>query len=125
MFRAHIANTVPKFGQLRHLDVKTHEKSQRHEEKREGKERINLTDNLVDRQHRGKNIINKDYDYPHSEIAPKAFQNLGGTVNEHRTNENEQQDRENEHDGLCRIAEILTHKLGQAHSVVADRKHSA
>ena len=59
MFRAHIANTVPKFRQLRHLDVKTHEKSQRHEEKREGKERINLTDNLVDRQHRGKNIINK------------------------------------------------------------------
>ena len=60
------------------MDEKPYHQGASHEEQREGKERIDLADNLVDRQHRGDDVIDKDNSHPHHRTASHRVEDLGG-----------------------------------------------
>ena len=128
----------PNLGQVRHLHKQHHHQRCCHKEQREGKERIYLADNLVDRQHRGNDIVNEDDQRPphilhlhhallgcHCVGACHIAQNLGGTVDEHHAHHDEQEDREHQHDTLGGITQIVTYNLRLVGTAMTHREHSA
>ena len=61
----HIVEVRPQLRQMRHLDEQHNHQRCSHEKQREGKQRIYLTDDLVDGQHSGNDIVDEDDAYPH------------------------------------------------------------
>ena len=53
-------NTFIQFGQLRPLDEEHSHQRHSHKQHGDGKQRIDFTDNLVDRQHRGNDVVDED-----------------------------------------------------------------
>ncbi len=58
------------------MQEQPHHQRTSHEQQREGEQRIHLTDDLVDRQHRGDDIIHEDDAHPHQRISTDGMQDL-------------------------------------------------
>ena len=66
----------PEFRQRRPIQEEPYHQSTCHKQQREGEQRIDLTDDLVNRQHRGDDIIAKDDRHPHQGITTDGMQDL-------------------------------------------------
>ena len=87
------AETIPHFGQFGILHIKHHEDAHRHKEQGNGKERINLTDNLIDGHQGRQYIIKEDDDNPEIGVHPVGSHTgnqLGRATHEDRSHENHQ-----------------------------------
>ena len=120
-----VGKSVPNFGNGRHLDEETNHERHCHEKQREGEERIYLPNNLVNRKHRGEDVVGKDDGKPHRHVAAEFFQEKGGAIHEDRADHDEQQHGEDEHETARLPAQIFSNQLGQTHAAVAQRKHGA
>ena len=102
--KAHISEVGPQLGQRRPLHEERHHQRSSHEQQRKGKERVDLADNLVDRQHRGDDIVTENNTYPHHRRTTDVVQYLGRRVDKHRSYHHQQQYREHKHDVSCGLA---------------------
>ena len=59
-----LRKVAPQFRNNGLLDEESHQECQCHKDEREGKERIYLANDLVDRQHRGNDVIGEDHNNP-------------------------------------------------------------
>ena len=95
-----------------------------HEQQREGKQRIHLADDLIDRQHRGDDIVEEDNSHPHHRVATNGVQDLCRRIHEHRSHHDQQEHREHEHHALGGVAQIAANQIRQTGSVVAHGEHT-
>ena len=121
---AHIIEVSPNLRNRRPMQEQPHHQRACHKQQREGEQRINLTDNLVDRQHRSDDIVTEDDKHPHHRLAAQLMQNHSRRIHEHRTHHDEQQHGEYQHHALRGLAQILTNHLWQSCTVMAHRKHA-
>lgn len=115
---------VPKLWDGRHLDNQTYHQSCSHEEKRDGKKRINLAYYLVDRQQGGDDVIDEDGDDPEHLGTTYRLEDNGRTVDEDNAHHHQQQHREDKHHLAGGAAQILAHQFGKTCSAMADTEHS-
>ena len=121
---------APQLRQGWPLDEQSDHQRTCHEKQREGKERIYLSDNLVDRQKRSDDVVDEDEDNPEHLTSHKrariadAIQNNGRTIYKHGTHHHQQQYREHEHHLLGVAAQILAHQLRQSGTIMADTEHT-
>ena len=120
----HIAESVPHLREHGPLDEQHGHQRHRHEEQREGEERIDLADNLVDRQHRGDDVIDEDQDDPHQFAAPDIDQYLCRTIDEDRADHDEQEHDEDEEYLGSEASQKLLHECGQVTSAMAHGEHA-
>ena len=66
--RMGILQSVPQFGQRRVVYIEHHQDTHRHEDKGHGEKRVNLADNLVDRQQGSQDVIDEDDDNPKGDV---------------------------------------------------------
>ena len=109
---------------MRPVDIEHNHQGSCHEQQGQGEKRIYLTDNLVDRQHGGNNVVGKDDDHPHQDIASQGMENLCRRIDKHSTHHDEQQDREDQRHALSGIAQIPTDQFRQAGPIVSHGQHA-
>ena len=93
----HVIEVRPQLGHRRPVQEEPYHQCCRHEQQREGEERIDFADNLVDGQHRRYDIVAEDDDGPHHGIAAHRVQNLGRAVDKHRSHHDQQKHGEHQH----------------------------
>ena len=96
----------------------------RHKQQRESEQRIHLTDDLIDRQHRRDDIIAENDNHPHDGLTTHAMQDLGRRIHKHRTYHHQQQYGEHEHHALGGLAQIAADELRQSGSPMTHREHT-
>ena len=121
----HVVAVRPQFGQRGPVEEEPHHQRPSHEQQRQGEQRIDLADDLVDGQHRGDEVIAEDDDDPHHGVAADGMENQGGAIDEHRSHQDEQQHRDHQHHVLRGRAQIVADHLGQSRAVVAHGEHAA
>ena len=119
------SEAIPHFRQIRILHIKHHQDTHRHKEQGNGKERINLTDNLVHRHQGCQYIIQEDNDNPEISIHP--FRSHTGnkfrrSTYEHGTYKNHQNHSENGHHLLGPHPQITTNQFRQTFTSMANRQ---
>ena len=124
--RAHVVQPVPKFGQLGHLDVEHRHKGYGHEDKGKGKEGIDASDDFVDGQHRGQDVVSEDGKHPDGRLrAAHLPQYQRGGEHEDHAHHKQQEHGEDEHAAACLSSEVASHDFGHARAVVAQGEHAA
>ena len=86
----HIIQMTPQFWQLGPLGKEHHHQRSSHKQQRESEQRIYLTDNLVDRQHGGNDIVAEDNSYPHHSFTTHGMQYLGRRIDKHGAHHDKQ-----------------------------------
>ena len=124
------AQAIPQFRNGRPLDKQAHHKSQCHEQQRNGKNGINLADELIYGQQGGHQIVGEDDTHPKHDGATAAVsgnvsQDESRAVHEHRSHQQQEDDGEYQHHLFGTVTQILAHQFREAHSSVAHRKHTA
>ena len=123
----------PNLRNIRELDKQDDHQGNRHEDQSKGEHRIYPADDLVDRQQRGNDVIDKDDDDPETVLAdgihhkcrfPDAAQDLGRAEHEHGTYHHQQEDREDQHHRLRGLAEIGSDEFRQVGAAMPDRQHA-
>ena len=122
-------NAVVQFGQRGPLDEQHRHQRYCHEEHRDGKEWIDLADDLVDGQHRGNDIINEDDAAPdinpREPLATQFAEDECRTVHKHRTHHHQQEHGEHQHHLLCGLSQVVANQLGLTGTTVTNGEHAA
>jgi len=114
---------VPHFRQVGILHIKHHQDTHRHKEQSNGKERINLTDNLVHRHHCGQYIIQENHDNPKVGIHPfrcHACDKFRRSAYEHSSYKYHQNHGENGHHLLGSHPQVTANQFRQALASMTD-----
>ena len=122
-----IMGKVGQFGQGGMMPEKHGEYSDSHEYQCDGEQRIDLADDLVDRQQRGQYVIDEYDGRPERQIETVRRQlgeQAGRSGHEYGADQYHQQHREDPHELLEPASEESADRLGQAFSVVAERDHA-
>ena len=106
------------------MQEQPHHQGAGHKQQRESKQGIYLTDNLVDWQHGGDDIVAEDDTYPHHRITADGMQNLRRRINKHRSHHDQQQHGKHQHNVLRGLTQILTNQLRQSGTVMAHGEHT-
>ena len=121
-------NSVGKFGKRWPLNEEHHHESQRHENHGNGKQRVYLAYNLIDREHRGDDVINEDYAAPDvnpgETFATDIAKNQSRRINKNGSNHHQQEDTKDKHHALGALTEIMSYEFWLPRTIVAHRKHS-
>ena len=101
---SHIVEVCPQLWQCGPVDEQPYHQGTSHKQQREGKQGIYFSDDLVDGQHRGNDVIAEDDDHPHDGLATDGMQNLRRRIYKHRSHHDEQQHGKYQHDTLRGLA---------------------
>ena len=119
------AKSVPHFRQVGTLHIKHHQHAHRHKQQGEGKEGIDLADNLIHGHHGSEYVIQEDNDNPEISIHPvgrHSRNQLCGTAYEHCAHEYHQYHREDGHHLLGAHPQIAPYDFWQTLTAVSDRQ---
>ena len=95
-----------------------------HEKQGYGKERIYLADNLIDRQHGGKDVVAENDECPHLGVATHGVQDFSRRIDKHRAHHDQQQNREDQHHGFGRIAQVFADKRRKSGTLITHGEHA-
>ena len=121
---ARVGQAVPEFGQHRPLHQQARQEGRRHEEQRNGEERIHLADDAVDGEHRGQHVVGEDDQNPPHRGAAEVSENEGRAVDKHHADHHQQEHREHQHRQPHPPPEVVPDEFGQPCPVVAQRQHA-
>ena len=119
-----LAKIAPELGKVGHFNEQAYHKGHGHEEQGKGKNGIELANNLINGQHGGQNVIDKNSTHPAHGGSTQVLEQEGRTVNEDYSHHHQQKNGENQHAALSRFAKVITYELWQSGSVVAHAQHA-
>ena len=119
--------TVPEFGKAGIGHHKISADADSHEDETEGKDGIDVADDLIDRAKGGNDIVEEDDDNPTVGIeAPTrshGTEQLGRTADERGSKKDEQHTDEDAHHLARKLAQIGTDDLGEGSTIHTDAHH--
>ena len=121
---AHILGMRPQLGQLRPFHKQAYHQCCHHEQKGNGKHRIEAPDNLVDREHRGHDIIDKDTDNPQQSGTAILLEDCGRTEHKHRAHHQQKEYREHPHDLTGLLTQVFPDNLRTTGTTVTHGEHT-
>ena len=126
--RSAVAQALPEFRQRRPLDQQSDEQRHGHEEQGEGEERIDAADDLVDGHEGRDQIVDEDDPHPDHQRGGRAAghpaQDDGRGIDEHGSDQDQQDHGEDQHHGLGAFAQVIADELRQSGAPIAYGKHS-
>ena len=117
--------SVPHLRKVGLADIEHDQDSDCHEEQSEGEERIDTTDDLVDREHSSQDIVYEDDCNPEIDVhrgGGHTCQELSWTGHEDRADKNHQDDGEGAGYFLSAGAEIASDELREALATISQRE---
>ena len=130
-----LSNALPHLRDIRHLHKQHRHQGYSHKQQGECEQGVNLSDNLIDRHHRGNDIIHEDDNNPECTVTqyPDAWhtaqaqflQQQSRTVHKHGSYHHQQENRENQHNLLWGITQVFSNNLRQVSATVTNTQHTA
>ena len=122
------ADAVVQLGQCRPLDEQHGHQGHGHKQHGNGEQRVDLSDDLIDRKHRGNDIIHKDDAapdiYPSESFTADLTEDQRRTIYEHRTYHHQQEYGEHQHHVLGSLTQITTNQLRLPGTIVSHGEHT-
>ena len=124
--RMRVPQPIPQLRKSRMMHIQHHQDTHRHEKQSHRKQRIHLTDNLINRQHRSQYIIQEHHHNPERRVQhlrSQLRQQTGRPRHKHSTHQNHQHHRKHTHHLLGTHTQITPDQLRQALTVMTHRQH--
>ena len=125
--RMAVFQTIPYFGYLRSESNKGHHNRHGHAQQQETEHRIDTSDQLVDRQQCGNEIIGQNNHHPNIDIPvlrKMRIQQSSRRVDEHHAHQNHQQHHETAHELLDAITQIVSMNFRKAAALFTKGNHA-
>ena len=123
------ADAVVQLGQRRPLDEQHGHQCHGHEQHGNGEQRVDLSDDLINRKHRGNDIIHKDDAapdiYPSESFTAYLTEDQRRTIYKHRTYHHQEEYGEYQHHVLGGLTQVTTNQLRLSGTIISHGKHTA
>ena len=122
-----VFKSIPNFGNCWLIANKCHHYRHSHTKQQNAENRINASDDLVNWQQCGYQIVNQNYSYPDVDVpvwSEMRIEQSCWRIHKYHTDENHQYDHKAAHKLLHAVAKVVAVDFGKTATLVTQRNHS-